>query len=166
VLLFVNHVDLAYRLRLCLEVFGLSAVVVYRELPLNSRHHIIQQFNKGLFDYLIAADLALQSTTPTQQLAEKHSKKSKKTSADEAEHGVTRGIDFVGVRTVINVDMPNTAEGYTHRVGRTGRAGSSGLALSFVSSDSDREVMNEVEAALKVCSRNWPQERDVMHCVS
>ena len=56
VLLFVNTVDAAYKLRLLLEAFGQKAAVLNAELPLNSRHHIIQQFNKDLFDVLIATD--------------------------------------------------------------------------------------------------------------
>lgn len=56
VLLFVNTIDEGFRLRLFLEAFGLRAALLNSELPLNSRHHILQEFNKGLFDYLIATD--------------------------------------------------------------------------------------------------------------
>jgi ATP-dependent RNA helicase DDX52/ROK1 len=41
------------------------------------------------------------------------------------------GMDFMGVNTVINYDFPNTTADYIHRVGRTGRAGHSGLAITF-----------------------------------
>ena len=44
-----------------------------------------------------------------------------------------RGIDFKGVRTVLNVDVPSSVAGYVHRVGRTGRAGEAGTAISLLS---------------------------------
>ena len=50
----------------------------------------------------------------------------------DKEYGVTRGVDFVDVSCVLNFDLPTSAQAYTHRVGRTARAGRSGMALSFV----------------------------------
>ena len=55
-LIFVNTVDRGFRLRLFLEQFGVSAGVLNCELPLASRWHAIQAFNRGLFDILIATD--------------------------------------------------------------------------------------------------------------
>ena len=43
-----------------------------------------------------------------------------------------RGIDVPDVAAVINYDMPHTIEGYTHRIGRTGRAGKTGFAVTFL----------------------------------
>lgn len=54
VLVFVNTVDTGVKLRLFLESFGLRLGLLNAELPFNSRSHILQSFNKGLFDYLIA----------------------------------------------------------------------------------------------------------------
>jgi ATP-dependent RNA helicase DDX56/DBP9 len=61
----------------------------------------------------------------------KKKKRKNKTTA-QTEYGVTRGIDFVDVACVLNFDLPGSARAYTHRVGRTARAGRSGQALSFV----------------------------------
>lgn len=50
----------------------------------------------------------------------------------EKEYGVTRGVDFIDVSCVLNFDLPTSARAYTHRVGRTARAGRTGMALSFI----------------------------------
>jgi len=50
----------------------------------------------------------------------------------DSEYGVARGVDFLDVACVLNFDLPTSARAYTHRVGRTARAGRSGTALSFV----------------------------------
>jgi ATP-dependent RNA helicase DDX56/DBP9 len=55
-LIFVADVDRSYRLKLFLEQFGVKACVLNSELPLNSRYHIVQEFNKGVYDYIIATD--------------------------------------------------------------------------------------------------------------
>lgn len=59
-------------------------------------------------------------------------KKRKASKRDRLEYGVSRGIDFQHVAAVINFDFPTTSKSYTHRIGRTARAGQRGMALSFV----------------------------------
>ena len=61
-----------------------------------------------------------------------HKRKKKAKHASDKEYGVARGVDFVDVACVLNFDLPRSARAYTHRVGRTARAGRSGIALSFV----------------------------------
>merc|ERR1711991_1001586 len=56
-----------------------------------------------------------------------------------------RGIDIERVNVVVNYDMPDSADQYLHRVGRAGRFGTKGLAISFVSSSEDGEVLNAVQ---------------------
>ncbi len=56
---------------------------------------------------------------------------------------LSRGIDFKHVGTVINFDFPTTTESYIHRIGRTGRAGNKGLAITFFTED-DRERLPPV----------------------
>ena len=65
-----------------------------------------------------------------------------------------RGIDVEQVTLVVNFDLPvihqNThnadCETYLHRIGRTGRFGKSGVAVSFVSSSQDREILNQIKS--------------------
>jgi superfamily II DNA/RNA helicase len=55
-----------------------------------------------------------------------------------------RGIDINGISHVINYDLPKFAEDYVHRIGRTGRAGKSGIAISFAS-NMDRHILRKIE---------------------
>merc|ERR1711862_589759 len=59
-----------------------------------------------------------------------------------------RGIDIERVNIVINYDMPDESDSYLHRVGRAGRFGTKGLALSFVATEEDQEVLRRFRSAL------------------
>lgn len=61
-----------------------------------------------------------------------------------------RGIDIERVNIVINYDMPDGADSYLHRVGRAGRFGTKGLAISFVAGGTDAEVLNKVQERFEV----------------
>lgn len=61
-----------------------------------------------------------------------------------------RGIDIERINLAINYDMPADADSYLHRVGRAGRFGTKGLAISFVSQDTDREVLKDVGKRFEV----------------
>jgi len=71
-----------------------------------------------------------------------------------------RGIDIERVNVVINYDMPENSNTYLHRVGRAGRFGTKGLAISFVSSETDAEVLNSVQERFAVEVKTLPQEID------
>ena len=60
----------------------------------------------------------------------------------------SRGIDIPNVDLVINYDIPNNSEEYIHRVGRTGRGGNSGLAISFYS-HKDKKKLQDVERLIE-----------------
>ncbi|KAG2141242.1 P-loop containing nucleoside triphosphate hydrolase protein, partial [Suillus clintonianus] len=177
-ILFVNDVDRCYRLKLFLEQFSIKSCVLNSELPLNSRYHTVQEFNKGVYDYIIATDEngahaeadsddeleedgldgVDDELTPTQRAEtnpdedaeleptskkRKHprnspqpgpskSKKTRRRTKSDKEYGVTRGVDFVDVACVLNFDLPTSSRSYTHRVGRTARAGRAGMSLSYI----------------------------------
>jgi len=61
-----------------------------------------------------------------------------------------RGIDIERINLAINYDMPADADSYLHRVGRAGRFGTKGLAISFVSSETDQEVLKQIEKRFEV----------------
>jgi len=73
---------------------------------------------------------------------------------------VGRGIDIERINVVINYDMPENADTYLHRVGRAGRFGTQGLAISFVSSKDDAEVLNKVQSRFVVNIPILPEEID------
>jgi len=71
-----------------------------------------------------------------------------------------RGMDVERVNVVINYDMPEGSDMYLHRVGRAGRFGTKGLAVSFVSSDEDKEVMKKVQERFEVTIADMPAQVD------
>ncbi|KAL9231481.1 hypothetical protein vseg_006706 [Gypsophila vaccaria] len=73
---------------------------------------------------------------------------------------VGRGIDIERVNIVINYDMPDSADTYLHRVGRAGRFGTKGLAITFVSSASDSSILNSVQERFEVDIKELPEQID------
>ncbi|XP_050938154.1 DEAD-box ATP-dependent RNA helicase 15 isoform X1 [Cucumis melo] len=73
---------------------------------------------------------------------------------------VGRGIDIERVNIVINYDMPDSADTYLHRVGRAGRFGTKGLAITFVSSAADSDVLNNVQERFEVDIKELPEQID------
>lgn len=131
-IIFLNDIDRGYRLKLFLEQFGVKSTVLNEELPVNSRYHIVQEFNKGLYDYIIATDESRFGADAAEHPSTKDKEKKQKEQKKDTEYGVSRGVDFVSVSCVVNFDLPVSSRGYTHRVGRTARAGKTGTSLSFV----------------------------------
>ncbi|KAM3463693.1 hypothetical protein MY5147_002122 [Beauveria neobassiana] len=149
-IIFVADIDRCYRLKLFFEQFGIRSCILNAELPVNSRIHVVEEFNKNVYDIIIASDeneilgnedkageeeaeeAEEQEGEEETQKSEKRPKKKRKATEQDLEYGVSRGIDFKNVAAVINFDLPTTASSYTHRIGRTARAGKAGMALSFV----------------------------------
>jgi ATP-dependent RNA helicase DDX56/DBP9 len=173
-IVFVNDVERGYRVKLFLEQFGIKCCVVNSELPLSSRYHVVEEFNRGVYDVIVASDEGLggeaevepvekaeggeaeaevedveeetgdvdldqvETTTASAQAGPSKRKTTappepkRKRRRGDASSSLARGIDFTSASTVINFDLPQSTTSYFHRVGRTARAGHSGLALSFV----------------------------------
>merc|ERR1711900_51478 len=71
-----------------------------------------------------------------------------------------RGIDIERVNIVINYDMPTESDSYLHRVGRAGRFGTKGLALTFIATDDDAEVLKKVQERFEVNIAEMPASID------
>ena len=157
-LFFVNGIDAGYRLKLFLEQFHIRSAVLNSELPLKSRLSIIEHFNVGNFDYLIATDDAADAGGGRRHREhdDDGKKKKRKRRADDEYHGASRGLDFRNVSFVVNVDMPPTPESYAHRVGRTARGGASGCALTLVdgSSRAEVDVLSSIQESQPVRTNN------------
>ncbi|KAJ8060876.1 hypothetical protein OCU04_009957 [Sclerotinia nivalis] len=156
-IIFVGDIDRCYRLKLFLEQFGTRSCILNSQLPVNSRIHVVEEFNKNVYDIIIASDehevLGDEDEPQPEETEEveaddaggekedakdekketkQSSKKKQKTGKKDKEYGVSRGIDFKNVACVLNFDLPTSSKSYTHRIGRTARAGQTGMALSFV----------------------------------
>ena len=137
-----------------MEQFGIRSCVLNSELPVQSRIHVVEEFNRGMYNYLIATDEAGdikgKSSNASSSSSSKKNEKSKGKKKSDHEYGVSRGIDFQNVKAVINFDFPDTQTSYMHRVGRTARGvGNEGFSLSFINTDAkvkdkEEKVFEEV----------------------
>ena len=118
ILVFTNSKEKCYRIKLFLEQFGIKSATLNSDLPVESRVHIVEEYNRGIYDFLVATDESL---------------KEKSTRKSDAEYGVCRGIDFKNVKSIINFDLPKSFKSYSHRIGRTGRGENKGYSLTFYS---------------------------------
>ena len=102
VIIFVRTKSLTASIAEALEISGHSVAVLNGDIPQNQRENTVDRLRKGFIDVLVATDVA------------------------------ARGLDVERIKLVINYDFPFDSETYTHRIGRTGRAGRSGEAILFV----------------------------------
>ena len=125
-IIFVNSVDKCYQIKLYLEQFGIPVCVLNSELPTASRCHILSQFNKGIYEVIVASDekFLLENEIKNPNTTRSGSKNNQREK--DKESGVARGIDFQFVSNVINFDFPLDTDSYIHRVGRTARGKNKG----------------------------------------
>ncbi|MDD3213696.1 MAG: DEAD/DEAH box helicase [Eubacteriales bacterium] len=107
-----------------LSRLGVESMAIHGDKSQNARQAAMSQFKSGKLKVLVATDIA------------------------------ARGIDVAGLSHVFNYDLPNEAEAYVHRIGRTGRAGLSGEAVSFCCIDE----MKQLAAVEKLIGKKIPRE--------
>lgn len=127
-------------LRHLVETHGWSHVLVF----VNSRHaaeHVAEKLNRAAKRKPVQSARAavalhgqLSQGARTQALADFRARRVQVLVATDL---AARGLDIVQLPAVINYDLPRSAVDYLHRIGRTGRAGEAGIAISFVSADTD-----------------------------
>ena len=96
---------------------GINALAFHGDLSQGAREKVLQEFKAGSLQALVATDVA------------------------------ARGLDIQELNYVINLEFPHQPEDYVHRIGRTGRAGNKGLAITLFSSE-DAPLLEKVEAVL------------------
>jgi ATP-dependent RNA helicase RhlE len=117
VLVFTRTKHGANRLAEQLENDGLTAAAIHGNKSQGARTRALADFKQGAVRVLVATDIA------------------------------ARGLDIDQLPHVVNYDLPEVAEHYVHRIGRTGRAGNEGLAISLVAND-ERPLLKQIEKLL------------------
>ena len=108
-----------------LKAEGHSVAALHGDMNQRARNRTIEDMRRGKIRLLIATDVA------------------------------ARGLDVTGISHVINYDLPKFAEDYVHRIGRTGRAGASGVAISFASYN-EISYLDRIE---KYLGQRLPEQR-------
>lgn len=116
-MIFVQRKRQAHRLHILLGLLGIKAGELHGNLTQQQRLESLKQFKDEQIDILIATDVA------------------------------ARGLDIVGVKTVINFNMPLSTEHYIHRVGRTARAGRAGISVSLADERERKQVKDIIKSA-------------------
>jgi ATP-dependent RNA helicase DDX23/PRP28 len=127
IIVFVNQKKAVDVLAKSLDNSGYRVCSLHGGKSQEQREWAMNSFKEGRYDILVATDVA------------------------------GRGLDVEGVQQVINFDMPKTIEDYTHRIGRTGRAGLKGLAMSFLTPE-DSEMFYDLTNFLKSSNQIVPPE--------
>lgn len=125
VLVFTRTKYGADKLARFLQKSGIPAAAIHGDKSQGARQQALQQFKAGKLTVLVATDIA------------------------------ARGIDIDQLGFVINYEVPNVAETYVHRIGRTGRAGASGIAISFCDQE-ERAYVRDIE---KLIGKKIPVQR-------
>ncbi|HIU64480.1 MAG TPA: DEAD/DEAH box helicase [Candidatus Avacidaminococcus intestinavium] len=112
---------------------GYLAEGLHGDLSQNQRDRVMKKFRAGRVDILIATDVA------------------------------ARGLDIENITHVVNFDIPQDPESYVHRIGRTGRAGNKGVALTFITPREFRQLkLIERAVNIKIIRRQLPTDANVL----
>jgi len=128
VLVFVNRRDDAKRLKDTFEMYGISCTLLSGDVEQTQRIKRLEKFREGKVRVLVATDVA------------------------------SRGIHVEAISHVINYNMPQDIEEYVHRIGRTGRAGASGISINFADEDDSHELQKLEEFLGKKIDCIFPEE--------
>jgi superfamily II DNA/RNA helicase len=130
-MIFCNTRNTVDRVQCFLSRKGYVSQALHGDIPQTKRLKTLQQFKQGQFHLLVATDVA------------------------------ARGIDINDLSLVINYDVPIEKDSYVHRIGRTGRAGNGGRAITLVTGE-DIMTLYEIEEHIGalITEAEWPSEAD------
>jgi len=129
VIVFVNQKNTANNIQKALDKAGYSATAIHGGKSQDQRETALETFKRREADVLVATDV------------------------------VGRGIDIEGVEHVIQYDLATSIDPYTHRIGRTGRAGRKGVATAFVTGEgAEKDVLYDLKKFLEECKQAVPAE--------
>lgn len=118
---------------IALATRGYEAEGLHGDLSQNQRDRVMKKFRSGQVDILVATDVA------------------------------ARGLDIDNITHVVNFDVPSDSESYVHRIGRTGRAGNSGVALTFITPREFRQLkLIERSIKTKILRGTLPTDASVL----
>jgi ATP-dependent RNA helicase RhlE len=133
VLVFVRTKHGANKLTKQLNTAGIEALAIHGNKSQGARTKALAQFKANEIQVLVATDIA------------------------------ARGLDIDQLPHVINYDLPNVPEDYVHRIGRTGRAGATGEAISIVSADEIKQLQDIEQLIGKHIEREYVDDFDPVH---
>jgi ATP-dependent RNA helicase RhlE len=119
ILLFSRTKIGAYKLTRAIREMGHNAAEIHADRSLSQRREALEGFKSGKYRILVATDIA------------------------------ARGIDVKGIELVLNYDLPDDSENYVHRIGRTGRIGDKGHAISFATPEQGKDV-KDIEKVMRM----------------
>jgi len=125
-IVFTNRIKFAIPLEQALRRCGINAGQLHGKQTQDVREDIVKRFRRGEYEMLIASNVA------------------------------SRGLDFPDIRVVLQFELPKTVEIYTHRIGRTGRNGQSGMAISYFSDVADKHLAKPMSEFLKLNEQREP----------
>ncbi|UAL08208.1 MAG: DEAD/DEAH box helicase [Candidatus Methanogranum gryphiswaldense] len=114
-----------------LEGFDYKVEAIHGDMPQTKRERVIKDFRNDKIDILIATDVA------------------------------ARGLDIDDISYVVNYDMPEDVDTYIHRIGRTGRAGKEGVAISFITTEEEYLIKElELRTGMVIEKRDVPETEE------
>mmetsp|Transcript_59258 Transcript_59258/g.190653 ORF Transcript_59258/g.190653 Transcript_59258/m.190653 type:complete len:867 (-) Transcript_59258:86-2686(-) len=130
-IMFTNRIALAMPLEQALRRCGISCGQLHGKQTQDVREDVVKRFRNGEYEMLIASNVA------------------------------SRGLDFPDIRLVVQFELPKTVEIYTHRIGRTGRNGQSGVSLAYYLDRGDQRLAKPLAEFLRLNAQvvpSWLEE--------
>lgn len=128
--IFCKSVERAMYLHEVLQKIGHKSITIHRQMKQEERLDKLKDFKSFSTRILVSTDL------------------------------FSRGMDIEKVNVVFNYDMPDNSDTYLHRVGRAGRFGTKGLAISFVTTEEDKKTLEQIQGRFEIQVPKLPDTID------